>query len=266
MAAVLMSGGNAGGPVGGGYYHSHPRSVRVAVLVSLAFHAVLLFGVAALKAPAKKETPAPGTIVARLSQPQAAVAQPATPEPAKPQADVPPPPPVPPAPAQPRLATAAKAAPAQQSTPAPSSPSPAATASTEAPRPVEPVAAAAPAAAPAAAVSAPAPSAASESVDPGTLSQYRLAIMSAARRYKKYPRVAMDNNWEGRAEIRMVIGANGMIASVSVRSSTGHEILDQQALDMVRKAKPLAQIPPALRGKEFTVDLPVVFSLKEEAG
>ena len=90
--------------------------------------------------------------------------------------------------------------------------------------------------------------------------------MGAARRYKKYPRVAMDNNWEGKVEVRMVIGANGMIASISVRSGTGHEILDQQALDMTRKAKPLAPIPAALRGKEFTVDLPVIFSLKDEAG
>ncbi len=90
--------------------------------------------------------------------------------------------------------------------------------------------------------------------------------MGAARRYKKYPRVAMDNNWEGKVEVRMVIGANGMIASISVRSGTGHEILDQQALDMIRKAKPLAPIPAALRGKEFTVDLPVIFSLKDEAG
>lgn len=76
----------------------------------------------------------------------------------------------------------------------------------------------------------------------------------------------MDNNWEGKAEIRMVIGANGMISSITVKTSAGHEILDAQALDMIRKAKPLTQIPAALRGKEFTVDVPVVFSLKEETG
>ena len=59
--------------------------------------------------------------------------------------------------------------------------------------------------------------------------------MSAARRYKRYPRIAMDNNWEGKVEVRMVVGANGMISSITIRSGTGHEVLDQQALDMIRK-------------------------------
>ena len=76
----------------------------------------------------------------------------------------------------------------------------------------------------------------------------------------------MDNNWEGKAEIRMVVGANGMISSITIKTSAGHEILDAQALDMIRKAKPMVQVPPGLGGKEFTVDVPVVFSLKEETG
>ena len=38
--------------------------------------------------------------------------------------------------------------------------------------------------------------------------------------------------------------------------------LDNQALKMVRDAKPWTTIPPALKGKEFTVDIPVVFDLQ----
>jgi len=90
-------------------------------------------------------------------------------------------------------------------------------------------------------------------------------VITAARRYKRYPRIAMDNGWEGRSEVRMVIGANGMITSLTVRTGAGHEVLDKAALDMIRSAKPLIPIPSALRGREFTVDIPVVFSLKDEA-
>ena len=107
---------------------------------------------------------------------------------------------------------------------------------------------------------------AADAADPATLGQYRIAIVSAARRYKRYPRIALDNNWEGRAEIRMVIGVDGNVASISIKSRSGFDVLDQQALEMIRKAKPLAPIPPALRGKGFTIDVPVVFSLKEETG
>lgn len=107
---------------------------------------------------------------------------------------------------------------------------------------------------------------AAESSDPLTLGQYRIAIITAAKRYKKYPRLAIDNNWEGQAEVRMVLGADGAIASIRIKTSSGFEILDQQALEMIRKAKPLAPIPASLRGKGFTVDVPVLFSLKEETG
>jgi protein TonB len=61
----------------------------------------------------------------------------------------------------------------------------------------------------------------------------------------------------------MVVGANGMISSISVLTSAGHEILDKQALDMIQKAKGATQIPAALRGKEFSLEIPVFYSLKE---
>ncbi|MEO8202689.1 MAG: energy transducer TonB [Betaproteobacteria bacterium] len=105
-----------------------------------------------------------------------------------------------------------------------------------------------------------------DAADPATLGQYRIAIISAAKRYKRYPRVALDNNWEGQAEIRLMIGADGNIVAISIRTRSGYEALDQQALEMIRKAKPLTPIPPALRGRAFTIDVPVVFSLKEETG
>jgi TonB family protein len=47
-----------------------------------------------------------------------------------------------------------------------------------------------------------------------------------------------------------------------VKSSSGYEILDNVAVDMIKKAKPLTPIPAALRGKEFTVDIPVIFDLQ----
>jgi protein TonB len=100
--------------------------------------------------------------------------------------------------------------------------------------------------------------------DTGSLDDYRLELMQVARKYKRYPRAAMDNNWEGRVVVRMVVGANGMIASIGIANSTGHEVLDKQALDMIQKAKGGVLIPPALRGKEFTLEIPVIYNLKDQ--
>jgi protein TonB len=91
---------------------------------------------------------------------------------------------------------------------------------------------------------------------------YRLALISAAKRYKRYPVQAMERGWEGRVEIRVVVDANGTIKSALVKSSSRYQILDDQALDMVRRAlNALTEVRPAPRGREFTVDVPVIFEL-----
>jgi TonB family protein len=99
--------------------------------------------------------------------------------------------------------------------------------------------------------------------DAGTLAQYRLSLLGAARRFKHYPDAAVENNWQGKVEIRMLVGSSGEITALNLRASAGHEVLDQHALEIVERAKSMATIPPALRGKEFAVDVPIVFSLRD---
>jgi protein TonB len=101
-----------------------------------------------------------------------------------------------------------------------------------------------------------------EGFDTGLLDAYRLALIDAAKRYKRYPVQAMERGWQGRVEIRVVIGTDGTIRRTLVKTSSNYQILDDQALDMVKRGKPLTQVPPALRGREFTVDVPVIFELQ----
>jgi protein TonB len=112
---------------------------------------------------------------------------------------------------------------------------------------------------------APAPvSPAATGPDPGSVARFRLELMDIARRYKKYPRIARENNWQGRVELRIAFSANGSIASLSVKKGAGHAVLDEEAQAMIRNAQPQAAIPPALRGKAFTLEIPVDFFLTEE--
>jgi protein TonB len=100
--------------------------------------------------------------------------------------------------------------------------------------------------------------------DPGTIARFRLELMDVARRYKKYPRIAQDNNWEGRVELRVAIGEDGGISSMTVRKSAGRTVLDEEAQEMLRTAKSRVAVPPALRGAAFNMDIAVDFFLKEE--
>ena len=248
-------------------YEGENRAIGIALLVSIALHVLLLFALPGLR-DSQRRSIAREPLIARLMHPRSEpvmvprtepvtvpVSPPALPET---RTSVPTPTPIPP-----------KARLAPNSTPIPL-PRPASIEPVTATVPAAPLGPAAPAApsdqvaaVPVARVEPQRGAPASDAADAGTLAQYRLSIITAARRYKRYPRVALDNNWQGRVEVRMAIGATGAITELSVRSSTGHPVLDQQALEMIERAKATAQVPPALRGREFVVDIPVIFSLKD---
>jgi protein TonB len=102
-----------------------------------------------------------------------------------------------------------------------------------------------------------------EASDPGLVDAYRRALRDATERYQRYPLQARVQGWEGRVEIRIVVDANGTMKSALVKRSSRYQILDDQALDMVKKAfDALAQSRSAPRGREFTVDIPVNFELQ----
>ena len=231
------------------------HAIGIAVALSLALHAALLFILPVLREAQQRRSEASEPIVARLTP--LPVAGPTVP--AAPPAFTPPstrPAPAPSAPKRPPpLRPTVEAAPAAL----PNSSSEeyeTAAKDTVAPSADAPIG---PFALPQVATRLPQPAA--EAPDAGTLAQYRLALISAAKRFKLYPRIAVENDWQGKAEIRMTISTSGSIAALSVRASAGHAILDQQALEMIERAKDLALIPPALRGREFSVDVPVIFSL-----
>ena len=100
--------------------------------------------------------------------------------------------------------------------------------------------------------------------DSGSIARFRLELMEIARRYKRYPRIAQDNNWEGRVELRIVFAENGAMTSVTVKKGAGRAVLDEAAQAMIRSAQAQASVPPSLRGHAFTLEIPVDFSLKDE--
>ena len=256
------------------------RALYIAFLVSVAAHLALLSVYPWLRErPASPPPPEP--LLARLVEPEPVVSIPVPVPPlaeTKPEPEPEPPPKPKPAP-KPKPTPKPKPAPRiDMQKPAPT-PQPQPQPEPQAQLPEQPapeVVAPAPMSAPAPPqvsasppVSPPAspapPRKAEEVASMDTLvAQWRLQVISAARKYKRYPRVAMDNNWEGDVLVRMVIGADGEIAAISVLASSGHRVLDQQAIDMFRQAKPRVPIPSALRGREFAVELRAIYNLRDQ--
>lgn len=97
--------------------------------------------------------------------------------------------------------------------------------------------------------------------DPALLTGYGRELAGAIARLQRYPRIAQLRQWQGTVVVQLQLADDGKLAGARVLSSSGHDILDHQALEMVRAAVPLPPMPATLAGRPLTVDVPVVFRL-----
>lgn len=133
-----------------------------------------------------------------------------------------------------------------------------------------PTASAAPPAMPAGQAAAPAghgiPAAsAGEATGPDAdgLRAYRIGLAREARSHRRYPPLARERGWTGTAEVQVDVSRQGLARQILLARSSGHEILDREALSMMSLAAVSAALPDSLRGRDFAVRLPVVFDLAD---
>lgn len=220
-------------------------ALAYAILASILLHALALLSLPAAREPGTIVPPKPEPLIARIEH-------------LRPLAV--------PAPAQdvrkgapPRSGPAVKPAPAAVADSAPVVQAPALV-----PALAERVPAPAPAARVAPPPAAPPPAApASAVIDAESLARYRQDLLGTAASFKRYPRIAIDNDWAGEVVVRMSIGADGRIAALRVARGSGHPVLDRQALRMFEAAKPAVPLPHALRGRAFELELRAIYSLRD---
>lgn len=165
---------------------------------------------------------------------------------------------------------AAPAAPAAE--PAPASPAPAPV--------MEAVAAVSEAAAPAVPAEPVAAPVAAAQQDPATLQDHQVVARIAPSRpatkadygwlaeslhrriieLRHYPSTARLNGWEGKVVLKVSIRQDGQLKDVEVVKSSGHESLDQAAMEAVRRACPL-HMKHELTAPMVVLHLPVSYSL-----
>ena len=104
---------------------------------------------------------------------------------------------------------------------------------------------------------------AGESVRPDAdgIRAYRIGLAREARAYKRYPSLARERGWTGTAEVRVDVSRDGLPRQILLARSSGHDILDDEAVHMMSQAAAVAALPDALRGRAFAVRLPVVFDI-----
>lgn len=91
----------------------------------------------------------------------------------------------------------------------------------------------------------------------------RLELARRAREFRRYPAEAKVNAWQGVVVVSIAYSGAARQQLVTLERSSGHAVLDRQALEMVEQAGRQANLPQSLLGRRFRLSLPVEFSLME---
>jgi len=96
-----------------------------------------------------------------------------------------------------------------------------------------------------------------DSQERASTDRYRQMISAKIREYQEYPPVAKKRRWEGTTVVQLHFTAEGKVGDISVSEKSGHDVLDEAAIKMVRSAAPLPTPPEGLR----SVLVPIKFRL-----
>lgn len=93
--------------------------------------------------------------------------------------------------------------------------------------------------------------------------EYRLNVARTSRQFKNYPPLARKQGWEGVVLVAVAMPLAAGAPTVSLGRSSGYEVLDRQALDMVEQAVGLAVLPDGMRDRRLKISLPVEYRLAD---
>ncbi|AMW35360.1 energy transducer TonB [Haematospirillum jordaniae] len=102
----------------------------------------------------------------------------------------------------------------------------------------------------------------SDSSAAAKMSLWHGQILSHLERHKHYPRLAKARYQEGTVIIRFRIARTGDVLSVALEESSGFPLLDQEGLDLVRRASPLPPPPPGTESSALELVSPIQFYLR----
>lgn len=108
--------------------------------------------------------------------------------------------------------------------------------------------------------------AASPSAQPGEgerLNHLQTLLHGALDRMFVYPPLARRHGWQGKVELSVELDANGRLHDARVLRSSGHSVLDQDALATLARIGALPEARGWLSGRGHRLALPIVYRLVE---
>jgi periplasmic protein TonB len=78
-------------------------------------------------------------------------------------------------------------------------------------------------------------------------------------RSKRFPPEARKLGQEGSVRLQFSLDRRGAVTSSQIVLSSGYELLDNEALQMLQRAQPFPPAPPELTGEQIFLRVPITF-------
>lgn len=76
-----------------------------------------------------------------------------------------------------------------------------------------------------------------------------------------YPREAKENNMEGKAHALFSLTRDGHLTGIEITGTSGHEVLDQEGLDAIRRAAPFPPFPDSIKVERLNINVTFEYRL-----
>ncbi len=97
--------------------------------------------------------------------------------------------------------------------------------------------------------------------DVNAIPNWRRLVVSALERNKRYPAAAQARGEKGTAQLAFSLDRQGKVTASRIVKSSGSAALDQETLDLVRRAQPFPAPPAAMAGAQIDLTVPIRFNM-----
>jgi protein TonB len=98
--------------------------------------------------------------------------------------------------------------------------------------------------------------------NPDELKAYLARVRKRLTASKKYPPAARSQKLEGVATVSFLLAPDGRVLSARLAKSSGHPVLDEEVMALVRRVSPLPPRPKGLPPENLNLTVPIQFSLR----
>jgi TonB family protein len=93
------------------------------------------------------------------------------------------------------------------------------------------------------------------------MSDWNNQLVSTLEQNKQYPTEARNKGEQGTVVVNFTVDRDGNLVDSKVSQSSGSVLLDQAAIDLLQRTQPFAPLPSDYDKSQFTLRLPIRFSL-----